>query len=67
MHCILQVAAGGKLYNVVVDTEQTGKLLLEKGGLRRRITIIPLNKIESSPIPPRVQETAINLVGSSFN
>lgn len=30
---------------VVVDNEQTGKLLLQKGGLRRRVTIIPLNKI----------------------
>ena len=62
--CIVskQVAAGGKLYNVVVDSEQTGKLLLEKGGLRRRITIIPLNKIEGSSIPQRVQETASKLV-----
>lgn len=30
---------------VVTDTEQTGKLLLQKGGLKRRVTIIPLNKI----------------------
>ncbi len=29
---------------VVVDTEQTGKELLEKGKLRQRVTIIPLNK-----------------------
>jgi structural maintenance of chromosome 2 len=41
----LEVAAGGKLYQVVVDDEQTGKALLQKGGLRRRVTIIPLNKI----------------------
>ncbi|KAI5063026.1 hypothetical protein GOP47_0021573 [Adiantum capillus-veneris] len=59
----LEVAAGGKLYNVVVDSEQTGKLLLERGNLRRRVTIIPLNKIESHPIPARIQDTASKLVG----
>jgi structural maintenance of chromosome 2 len=36
---------GGKLFNVVVDNENTGKLLLGKGKLKRRVTIIPLNKI----------------------
>ena len=41
----LEVCAGGKLYQVVVDTEVTGKLLLEKGRLRRRVTIVPLNQI----------------------
>jgi len=41
----LEVCAGGRLYNVVVDTQQTGKLLLQRGKLKRRVTIIPLNKI----------------------
>ncbi|MCO5554633.1 hypothetical protein L7F22_008165 [Adiantum nelumboides] len=59
----LEVAAGGKLYNVVVDSEQTGKLLLERGNLRRRVTIIPLSKIESHTIPARTQDTASKLVG----
>ncbi|KAH9310572.1 hypothetical protein KI387_025607 [Taxus chinensis] len=59
----LEVAAGGKLFNVVVDTEQTGKLLLEKGGLRRRVTIIPLNKIQAHTISSRTQEAATKLVG----
>ncbi|CAN0291655.1 unnamed protein product, partial [Discosporangium mesarthrocarpum] len=31
----LEVAAGGKLYQVVVDTEVTGKLLLKNGKLRK--------------------------------
>lgn len=43
----LEIAAGSKLYQVVVDTEHTGKLLLQKGQLRKRITILPLNKINS--------------------
>lgn len=41
----LEVAAGGKLFQVVVDTELTGKLLLKKGVLRNRVTILPLNRI----------------------
>uniref|UniRef100_S4R927 Structural maintenance of chromosomes protein n=1 Tax=Petromyzon marinus TaxID=7757 RepID=S4R927_PETMA len=41
----LEVVAGGKLYNVVTDTELTGKLLLERGCLRRRVTVIPRRSI----------------------
>ncbi|GER46534.1 structural maintenance of chromosomes protein [Striga asiatica] len=59
----LEVAAGGKLFNVVVDTEDTAKLLIEKGGLRRRVTTIPLNKIQRHPVPERVQNAATKLVG----
>ncbi|KAM0935809.1 putative structural maintenance of chromosomes protein [Dioscorea sansibarensis] len=59
----LEVAAGGKLYNVVVDTENTGKQLLQNGDLRRRVTIIPLNKIQSYTVPLSVQQAAARLVG----
>ncbi|XP_049395220.1 structural maintenance of chromosomes protein 2-1-like [Solanum stenotomum] len=59
----LEVAAGGKLFNIVVDTEDTGKQLLQKGGLRKRVTIIPLNKIQTHPVPPRQQNAAARLVG----
>jgi structural maintenance of chromosome 2 len=41
----LEVVAGGKLSNVVVDNEKTGSLILQKGGLRQRVTLLPLNKI----------------------
>ena len=41
----LEICAGGRLYNVVVDTEVTGTQLLQGGRLRKRVTIIPLNKI----------------------
>ncbi|KPJ17687.1 Structural maintenance of chromosomes protein 2 [Papilio machaon] len=46
----LETAAGGRLYNVVVDTEVTSKLLLERGQLQTRTTIIPLNKISARVI-----------------
>nr|TKR86006.1 hypothetical protein D5086_0000242860 [Populus alba] len=59
----LEVTAGGKLFNVVVDTESTGKQLLQNGDLRRRVTIVPLNKIQSHTVHPRIQQAAVRLVG----
>ncbi|WAR24761.1 SMC2-like protein [Mya arenaria] len=59
----LEVVAGGKLYNVVVDTENTGKQLLQKGELRQRVTIIPLNKISARAIPGDIVKRAEGLVG----
>lgn len=50
----LEITAGNRLYNVVVETEQVGKDLLQHGRLRKRITIIPLNKIDRSTIPAHV-------------
>lgn len=41
----LEICAGGRLYNVVVDDEKVGSDLLKKGQLRKRVTIIPLTKI----------------------
>ncbi|KAG2135565.1 condensin complex subunit SMC2 [Suillus cothurnatus] len=43
----LEIVAGGKLYNVVVEDEKVGKDLLQNGKLKKRVTIIPLNKISS--------------------
>lgn len=70
----LQVCAGGRLYNVVVDDQQTASKLLEHGRLRRRVTIIPLNKIAArtlsentvqmaKKIAPGKVELALNLIG----
>ncbi|CCH60957.1 hypothetical protein TBLA_0D04610 [Henningerozyma blattae CBS 6284] len=72
----LQVCAGGRLYNVVVDNETTASQLLEKGRLRKRVTIIPLNKIASrrlnentvnfaKQLAPGKVDLALNLIGYS--
>ena len=45
----LEVVAGGRLYQVVVDDEKTGKALLERGQLRRRVTLIPSEQSASWP------------------
>jgi len=36
-----------ELTKELVDTEETGKQLLKNGDLRSRVTIIPLNKIQT--------------------
>ncbi|XP_076267905.1 structural maintenance of chromosomes 2 [Rhynchophorus ferrugineus] len=60
----LETAAGGKLYNVVVDTDETSKKLLQKGDLQNRTTFIPLNKISSSRMDQNTIRLAQDLVGA---
>jgi structural maintenance of chromosome 2 len=70
----LEICAGGRLYNVVVDTEVTGTELLQNGKLKKRVTIIPLNKITAfkasaekigaaQNIAPGKVDLALSLVG----
>ncbi|KAM6289424.1 structural maintenance of chromosomes protein 2 [Aegotheles albertisi] len=59
----LEAVAGGKLYNIIVDTEVTGKMLLEKGELKRRHTIIPLNKISARCVGQDTVKLAQTLAG----
>ncbi|KAH3951829.1 chromosome structural maintenance protein [Parastagonospora nodorum] len=70
----LEICAGGRLYNVVVDSAATGKQLLENGRLKKRVTIIPLNKIAAfkasaakvgaaQKIAPGKVDLALSLVG----
>ena len=60
----LEVVAGGKLYQVVVDEAITGKALLNKGKLQRRVTIIPLDKITPRTIPNTVSTSAKTMAKS---
>lgn len=41
----IEVTAGGRLYQVVVDSDFTANDILKNGKLARRVTILPLNKI----------------------
>ncbi|KAI4930975.1 uncharacterized protein J4E92_004809 [Alternaria infectoria] len=70
----LEICAGGRLYNVVVDSAATGKQLLENGKLKKRVTIIPLNKIAAfkasaekigaaQKIAPGKVDLALSLIG----
>lgn len=58
----VETAAGAKLYNIVTNNERVGKALLERGGVRKRITIAPLNKVHNSNLlPERVIRAAAEL------
>ncbi|KAK4499492.1 hypothetical protein PRZ48_010007 [Zasmidium cellare] len=70
----LEICAGGRLYNVVVDSAKTSSLLIDNGKLRRRVTIVPLDKIDSNRAPadrvnnaqklaPGKVHLALNLIG----
>jgi structural maintenance of chromosome 2 len=60
----LEITAGAKLYQVVVDSEKTGKLLLQNGQLRKRVTILPLNKISNRCVDPEKLLRAQNIAAS---
>jgi structural maintenance of chromosome 2 len=51
----LEITAGGRLYNVVVEDEKVGKDLLSKGQLKKRVTLIPLNKINATKMAAQVR------------
>ncbi len=61
----LEVLAGGKLYQVVVDSDATGKALLAHGQLRQRVTIIPLNRVQSRGATATQQQAANSVSGGS--
>ena len=50
----LEITAGGRMYNVVIQDETVGKALLDKGRLKKRVTFLPLNKIQGRTIEPSV-------------
>jgi len=59
----LTTAAGGKLYNVVLETEEIGKSLLKNGRLQKSTTFIPLNKIKPYLLNQRVIAAAKRIGG----
>ncbi|KAI0086823.1 condensin complex subunit SMC2 [Irpex rosettiformis] len=63
----LEITAGGRLYNVVVQDEKVGKDLLQNGQLRKRVTIIPLNKISARTLPQQKLQSAKRLAGDKVH
>ncbi|GAB1868004.1 Structural maintenance of chromosomes protein [Camponotus japonicus] len=59
----LEIAAGGKLYNIIVDTETTSKKILQHGQLQQRVTIIPLNRVTGKFMDQQTIALAEKLVG----
>lgn len=54
----LEVTAGNKLIQLVVDTEQTATQLIKNGKFDKRVTVIPLNKIKYGTLPKSVLDKA---------
>ncbi|CAG8468833.1 11655_t:CDS:10 [Ambispora gerdemannii] len=63
----LEICAGGRLYNVVVENETVGSQLLEKGKLRKRVTIIPLNKVQAFKLSAEKIKTAEGIAPGKVN
>ncbi len=59
----LEVAAGGKLFQVVVDEAITSQALLQKGQLKRRVTFIPLDKVQTRRVGTNACEQATKMAG----
>lgn len=59
----LEVAAGGKLYNVVVSDQETARALLEKGHLTRHTTFLPMDRIQGRALDRNKLKRAEELVG----
>uniref|UniRef100_A0A1B6DSC9 Structural maintenance of chromosomes protein n=1 Tax=Clastoptera arizonana TaxID=38151 RepID=A0A1B6DSC9_9HEMI len=60
----IETAAGGRLYNVIVDNDETSKKLIQKGQLQRRYTFVPLNKMTGRVLDAGKIRTAQQLVGA---
>jgi structural maintenance of chromosome 2 len=60
----IEVVAGSRLFQVVVDEAITGKALLERGQLQRRVTIIPLDKISPRPVSQSACDTASKIAAT---
>lgn len=58
----IEVTAGGKLFNIVVENDKVGSKVIKAA--RRRVTVIPLNKIRASIMEPERLAAAEALVGS---
>lgn len=52
----LEIAGGGKIFNVVIEDEKVGKDLIKSGGLKKRVTFIPLSKIDARQLPAQVRD-----------
>ncbi|CAG2104682.1 unnamed protein product, partial [Medioppia subpectinata] len=59
----LEKAVGGRLYNVVMRDSQSAKAILDRGQLRERRTLIPLDRIQGYDADPRALKRARNIVG----
>ena len=63
----LEISAGAKLYNVVMENKQVGKELLQHGKLKKRVTNIPLNKTNAFRASAQKLTAAKKIGGEKVN
>lgn len=67
----LEIAAGPKLLNIVVENDEVGGVLLQEKAFNGKVTLLPLNKITGATIDPNklafAQEKAKELKGRIWN
>lgn len=51
----LEIAGGAKLFNVVIEDEKVGKDLIKNGRMKKRVTFIPLTKINAYTLSNQVR------------
>jgi len=61
----LEVAARGRLFQVVVDTDGDARALLAHGGLRSRVTIVPLSRVKARGLPAGAAAAARRICSSA--
>ena len=61
----LEVAAGGKLYNIVVKDTDTAKALINNGRLGVTRTFLPLDQMQGKTLDPQKLKNAERLVGKN--
>ena len=59
----IEKAAGGKLFNVAVDNEETAKLILNKCHLDRKRTFLPISVLRGRAVDQAALRNAEKLVG----
>ena len=55
----LEITGGGRLFNVVIEDELVGRDLIKNGNMKKRVTFIPLNKIDPRSIDAKVCDSLL--------
>lgn len=61
----VEAAAGGRLYDIAIDTNDQCKEILDKGNLKRRHNLIALNKVQGRQVDRRAVEAAKKLANDT--
>lgn len=61
----VEAAAGGRLYDIAIDTNDQCKEILDKGNLKRRHNLIALNKVQGKRVDKKAVDAAKRLANDA--